>query len=350
MRRLPGGALRWVCGALVLATIGARAAATPAAWTWDLIPYVGMALEWDRPVAEAQAEAYAAVAAAVPPAAYRDFTTSGPYRRAVAEDPAAFDRTMALYRQRALYGVAVRVGMAFGTATEAAANVARLAWVGLAAVFYLAGQRGLGPIRAGLAAVLLAHAPPLVGEVAHTTPDLLGGMLLAAGVAAWPRWRGVGFAALLAAALTRPDLALPGAAIALASVRAGWRPAVGAAAGLIGAAAAVTAWSGHPGWWALIWFTFVNRTAEVAPGPLTWAKYASIFSKNAAGLDGTWAIVAAAPAAVLRGDAGLRAIALVAAFAVRFAMFPAMWDRLLVPLLAAMVVVVLGAIPPRAAD
>ncbi|MCC6215348.1 MAG: hypothetical protein IT376_10795 [Polyangiaceae bacterium] len=336
----------WLVGLALVAVIAARGAGRVPFWSWDVLPYVAISLEGRAASpGDLHARTYSAVRADVPQRTYKDFTEGAAFRRDVARDADAFTGTLGMYRQRVGYALAIRAaGLAGAAPAEAVVWVSRVAWVLLATALYAAAARRTGPLRAAAIAALVVHAPPFVAGSTQTTPDLAAAALFAAGLSAWPAARAGGVAGLLMAVLFRPELALPAAGFVACAASATPRVAAGAAAVLLGACAAATLGSGHPGWWRLVWISFVDLRSDLQAGPFTWTAYWQIVARSATTIDASWALPSAALALTLRGAQARAAAALLLGFVARFALFPALWDRLLLPVYASLAVLALGAV------
>ncbi|NOT32286.1 MAG: hypothetical protein HOP15_17710 [Planctomycetes bacterium] len=172
-------------GALgVLAFLGAVSCALVAGYrrpalNFDLVDYVALALEWVEDDPEAvHRRTYEVLAAELPPDVFVDFTSggsptaAGPYRERIAKDWEAFDANLGFHRGRYLYTATVCGLNALGVPLVAATAVPNLIFWGLTALFVLfwaTRHFALGP--AAVFALGILYSPPVLSLVPASTPD-----------------------------------------------------------------------------------------------------------------------------------------------------------------------------------
>ena len=333
-----------------------------AIYNWDLMGYVGclVELETDDP-SEIHQRVLEVVATEVP-AAIRPRLLADPqfrhhpdwaWGREVATDSEAFARQLDWYRPRVGFtALMALVHRGFGlqplaslravvTASHVALGLLLFAWLG----------RRLGPwLGAGLALALMA-SDPVAGVAKLHTADLTAAVPLLAGLwalldarRAWPA-----LALLLLAVLLRPDHAVTCSVVLLVAAlthdvtpRSRRGVLAGGAAGLTVLYVALGHVTQHPGWTRLFSFTFVERRVDLSKARFDLGEYLSAFTGTAWDLGATSTPLFAVLAVLLciylprqtPEECRLHrlTLALSAAFALRFLVFPVIWDRAWLPL------------------
>lgn len=252
---------------------------------WDMIPYVGSALQRNGVTdpAEIHRQSYALVKAKVTEAQWMDLISNGRYRAVQAADPHAFVSMLPMYQVKGGYvsmvAAAARVADPVDVMRAVSVFGAAATLAGLLYAFYgLGALRLIGLTVPVLAAVELPDQASLCGPDIIATAMVVWAAALIA-VRAQVCWPAV--ALLVVSVLFRPDMlvATVGLALALGSgsfivALARGEPAVAALSGAIrttglpalmaaplGVAAYLVAKIGvaHPGWWAHFWFSVIEQ-------------------------------------------------------------------------------------------
>jgi len=121
---------------------------TSGANNWDMLAYVGNALDHGQPAAELHHQVYTLAATSLPAGAYAELTGGGSspeYRSALLSDPVAFSKTRVLFQQRVLYIWAIRglVGLGFDPFDASAAIGPSEHWE--SALYYCGGSLPMCP-------------------------------------------------------------------------------------------------------------------------------------------------------------------------------------------------------------
>ena len=363
--RLLRGPLAWILSAAILLPallLLARSLERKAFHNWDLMGYVGCLIEFDTgDPAEIHRRVLEVVETEVPKPIQPRLLAHPQFRhhpdwkwgREVATDPDAFVAQLDWYRPRvgftALLAVAHR-GLGLPPLASLRAVVsASLVALGLLLWAWLGRRLGPWP-GAGLALAVVA-SEPVAGVAKLQTADLTATVpLLAAlwalldGRRAWPA-----LALFLLAVLIRPDHAVTAVIVLLVAGASGavatqtprkWLLA--GAGGLAAAYVAIGALTHHPGWTRLFYFTFVERRVDLSAARFDLGEYLSAFTGTAWDLGNTSTPLFAALALMLcvalprqtpdQQRLLLLTRALTAAFALRFVVFPVIWDRFWLPL------------------
>ncbi len=175
---------RWVDLLVLLAamTFAGWSTSRQAEWNFDVVCYVGAAIELageDEP--EVHRQAYAEVRAVAPKAAYRSIAKSSAYRRKLAASPEAFGAQLPMYRNKPGY-VALVAGLRAAGVNGANAtrwiSLGALLWIGVVVRLWL-GNTGLlaSVVSAG---VVLSNPIHWAGSISN--PDTLVAALALTGM------------------------------------------------------------------------------------------------------------------------------------------------------------------------
>jgi len=344
-----------------------QAAAVSPLYNWDMIPYIALAIAWEEDEPEViHRRAYEAIADELPAEEFAKLVGGG-VRRVRAEDPAAFYEHLAFYRARVLYNLPVYLlNKVFGVPfTNATWWMSRGAWFALAVLMAAWSMRALGWLWGIPIGTLLAHAPWLVAHMHYSSPDMQATLMTCLGLFLMIELRrDIAGAALLTAAIgVRPDTVI----LAVFLAGALWffdregRPAprflgIWLVATFV-AYFAVQAHAGAYGWWPLFWISFVKKEAFPAQIPTSpdWGIYWTVLRAKVAaipnpayhvqGAGNRWGVTGSTlPLAMIgtilaafelarrarrREFARYQAlfVALLATYAVRWLLFPQLWDR-----------------------
>lgn len=323
-------------------------------WQWDVLAYVGCALESRARDPVHLAEwTYAEVRAAVGDECFAELREGLPYRREVAGDPESFRQQLGFYRGRVLFVGAMRALGALGVApAKAAVAVSALAAVLCALLLFRWLSPAIGGPAAAIATCLLGNAAGLPAVAASPTPDALAAALVLAGLLAlfdrgrpWLAWT------LFALAVaTRADAVfVAGAALVAeafwATANSGARRrrvlrAALASGALLALVLAIQRLSGAPPYRVLLRHTFLGYLArpEEASG-VGWAEWGGYLARSLPQFSeprlALVLLLGGLGWLAGRASLGARAAALPAAVVLalfaRYAVFPALWERLLVP-------------------
>jgi len=265
---------------------------------WDMIPYIACAdrlADGPADAAALQADAYAAVRAAVPPATYRELTDpigwANTYRQTVAADPDAFAETLPVYCYKLAYVAAIAGLSALGVAPPSAAFLVSAAAAAAAALLLgLWLGRRIGAI--GPAVLIVAVLGGLYQTARYATPDAMLALFVIGGLIAYTEGRVKGGAAILTAALlVRLDaivylgvyLAIAGLGVlrrkrTLQARATALLPLAGFAALGLGVYAAIGAWIQPPGYRAVFVHSFIANIPMLASAdpPLAFATYLEV--------------------------------------------------------------------------
>lgn len=238
----------------------------PPAWDWDLIGYVGVAHAVDShdPVS-VHAATYGEIRAHVPADRYaRLVDPADPLRLAIAEDPEALHGMLPLYSVKPLYpALMVVLGRAGQSYVDAAMQIPRVAFVGIAVMLALWLRRLLPLLPALLVAGLLVSFSPLLKLAQYATPDSLSVLLMLGCfyLAIERRAPQVALCVGIVALLARPDnIAF---FVPLALLVWWWHPPQRRSLALLGLAGvgtylAQSALSGNPGWAVTFYRSFLT--------------------------------------------------------------------------------------------
>jgi hypothetical protein len=341
--------------AATFALIAAFSVLRPA-YNWDMLPYAALASETrEMTAAERHDTAYRLVEAAVPASDWALLTGDGAYRAELAADAQAFDNQLGMYRIKPAYIHAARALARLMPVIDAfrALNLAALALLFAVAAWWMA-RGGFGRMAFVVAPVLVLA--DLVDAVRIVTPDLMCAALALAGLALLrhDRWRAAA-ACFAFATATRPDFAVFPAALLAASLvlRIERRAAVACFAASIAVYLLATLTAEHPGWWAHFSASLIGRTGDLSSAlPFTFEAYARAVAGallfNATGnnwlalavlLGGGWLVLRDRPEHRL-GQPDVLVLALLASLAARCAVFPELSDRIYLPTIAMLALLV----------
>ncbi len=323
---------------------------------WDMLAYMALAVSWesDDPV-EIHRRTYETAERELDSQSFRKLTRSG-VRRARYENPGVLYEHLAFYRSRVLYTLPVyllhRAGAPLSDATW---WMSLAAWAGTAVLILLWCERHLPLWLAVPVALGFAHAPPLLEVARQSTPDALFVAAVTSAVFALVELRSLRVAAgiLLASLLVRGDAILfifflVGALVVLgpAAARLRLAPAAAALAAATAIYATASLSSGYYGWWPLFTIGFLGKHAHPSSIPTTpdLVAYAEVLVSQVAATTGSilfvygaLALLGLAYAHRYRRDSITAArcaavmLAFLVSYAVRYLLFPALWERFFVP-------------------
>lgn len=351
---------------------------------WDMLGYMGLALEWEESdPSEVHRRTYELAQAELPRRTYAELIGPHPVRKARYENAEAFVEHIAFYRARVLYTLSVWFTWKCGVPLSSATWGVSLACFTLSALLLLLwASRHLPFYLAAILAAGLAHTPALLTTAGYSTADGMSLFLTLLGSFLWveSRSRLPGAAVLSLSILVRPD------AVIFVGVLAGlaWllerkedRPSLvfsGAwilASGLV--YLAVQAFGGAYGYWPLFWISFVQKEIHPAtlPTSFDFAIYREVLGRQFATLpgdgyygtprlvtgstlvfvNGAFALLGLALARMhaarpeLRRPAAFLA-ALLVAYGLRYFLFPQVWDRFFAPYHVTIPLLLVGMIVP----
>ena len=343
----------------ILVVLGTRAYQAPQI-DWDALGYAGVVETWRGGTdEEVHAAAFATIEDAAGPERAAELRGEGldpegrgvVYRQRMAAEPDAFVAQLPFYRGRLVFlALLYAAGWLGASATTAALAISLISGVAFGAVLILWTTRYLSTLYACLAAMIAMKLTGATEVMAMATPDMLAGALLLGGAYALVETRraGVGIALLALAVGARADHVLLAGAL-LAWLRFLPQPSRrlsnGAFARGLGLLAVVvwacTSMAGTYGWWTVFHHTFVEYMAfpgAEAPARDLGAAASRVLRSLPmfkAWQPLTFSLLAIAAVVVgwrSRGwrdlGAGLAAAATVAALA-HFALFPALWPRMM---------------------
>ncbi len=345
--------------AFILVVLGTRALQAPQV-DWDALGYAGVVETWSGGTdEEVHAAAYSTVEEAAGPERAAELRGEGldpedrgvAYRQRMAAEPEAFVAQLPFYRGRLVFlALLYAAGLLGASATTTALAISLLSGIAFGAVLILWTTRYLSMLYACLAAMIAMKLTGATEVMAMATPDMLAAALLLGGAYALVEARraGLGLTLLALAVGTRADHVLLAGAL-LAWLRFLPEPPRRLTNGLFARGLgllAVAVWAGTSlagtyGWWTVFHHTFVEYMAF--PGAETPAHdYGAAASRVLRSLPmfKAWqplTFTLLAGAALVAGwrargwrdvGAGLAAAATVAALA-HFALFPALWPRMM---------------------
>ena len=348
---------------LLMIAVSAAYALVKPDYNWDMVAYVGAALEnrYEDPRA-LHVETWRLIDEAVTPEAQAALKFGDPYREAQWSNVDNFKSQLGMYRVKAGYIQALRLIEPVTGLVRGAMLLGLLSAVafGLLTLWILWREKAL---QAGLVlapVLLMAGFARMTSSVA---PDMLLGLVSLGALYALFRGRdAIGCLLLVAATLVRPDGVIFAFAILIAAVLFGlrWAPVALAFVAAFALATVMSKLGGHPGWWAHFWFSTVetqNSMANFHPDfslaafvkgyarGLLSSLHASNWLPLLALVTAGWAWLSR------RSPFGVRAHALVFAMAIgalgKFASFPLPDDRFYFSFIAGMAILLAVAGRPR---
>lgn len=364
---------RRASAALFLMLVGALCIAGFRAPTnnWDLLGYLGAAVALDtRDSSAIHARVYEMAREHVPPAAFSALTDGAQdaaersYRRDLYANPDHFVQQLPYYQVRPAYIALIYLLLHAGVDPVGAVHLLSItSYAGIALLMFGWLVRHLAAPFAALAALLLALSPPMVAVLRLASPDALSAlMLLAAFFLFLETGRaGAASAMFVAAIAVRSDnILLAVMFLAMLSLVRPWNMSLRklALAGIAACSAylLISVSAGHYGWATLFYHSFVSFVPDPATRAVSFdpAQYLLALARGArTPLEGSAVLFAfigaAAYALPAREDTDTmldRVLLLLAAnAALRYALFPAIWDRFFVAhyMLAGVILVIKGA-------
>lgn len=231
-------------------------------YNWDMLAYVGTALENRFTDASSlHAETWRQVSSIVPESALNGLKFSDEYRQAQWESPANFQSQLTMYRVKAGYIEMLRLIEPVAGLVKGGLLLSILASV-LFIVFIVGVLVRFDMLQAG---VVLTPALLLAGFArmgSMISPDIVLAAVSIAAIFALLRekdWLASGL--LTFSVVVRPDNIIMVFALLIAAVLFGWRktPLLIAFAASIVAGLLISRASGHPGWWAHFYFTCIEQ-------------------------------------------------------------------------------------------
>jgi hypothetical protein len=268
--------------AATMASIALFGALRPA-FNWDMIPYVALAEERSGMNSAVRHDrAYQVVHAAAPAKDWALLTQANDYRAHQYANPHLFDTQLGMYRIKVGYIAAARMLNAFVPTICAFRLINLLALIMLSAVVMWWMRIGrFGRAAFFLVPVLLIAKLPAATQL--VTPDLLCASFAVAGLALlrrgpWP----LASACFAAATLARPDFILfPGALLAVAMLtRTGMKEAASSFAAAAAAYGLTLLVGDHPGWWPHFSVSLIERVDDLnTVQPFSFGAYLHGFAK-----------------------------------------------------------------------
>jgi hypothetical protein len=348
---------------------------------WDGLAYMAIVLTWEgKSTEQAHAEVYAQAAHVLPEDNYQALVNGSPawgeaaYRQAVHKDADLFAQQLPFYETRPLYLACLYALHQLGLSLpEAMLFVSAAAYLFIAGLLWAWLNKYLRWPYGSLLALLLALSPPLMQVAKATTPDAMSAALLLAGFYVLLERRSVyGFGAVMLAAIgVRHDNAIW---VLFVLAYLAWRPmpaivhartpVVVSALSAVAVTLAIVGVSNHYGWSTLFHHTFMGFLPNPADVTVTvsFRDYARVVLGGMRSVFDSSLILFAvfgmlAHALPGRDSAGWRrlyeGLLLIVAgnIAVRYALFPIIFDRLLVAhYLLAVVLLAIKSAPARVAE
>jgi hypothetical protein len=343
---------RWLdrLGLLLLAAtvvVTAVLATARPAYNWDMLPYAALASETAAMDAVARHdEAYRLVGAAAPAADWALLTQASEYRIEQFADADAFDSQLGMYRIKPAYILASRTLARWMPAIDAfrLLNLIALAVLLTATAWWMI-RGGFGRMAFLAAPAFMLAALPEAARI--VTPDLLCAAFALSGLALLRNGRWIEAAACFGAATaTRPDFAVfPAALLAVSLLLHSERKEAAACLAVSAAGYALAMLSGdHPGWWPHFSASLIGRLGDLANAPpFTVEAYTGAIGRGlflnattqnwpwlALLLSGAWLALLDRPVHRLR-QPDVLFLALIASLAARCVIFPEPADRVYMP-------------------
>ncbi|WP_309085817.1 hypothetical protein [Chelativorans sp.] len=333
-------------------------------YNWDMVAYVGAALESRYPDAEAlHRETWSRIEPGADDAQEQRLKYANPYNRSQWENPADFQSQLGMYRVKLAYVGLLRVlELVMGLANGAILlSVLPSLGVGLLCLWWLWRGEALQGAFFLTPLLFIADYSRMTSAVA---PDML--LALVSLAALYALWRGrewLGCLLLFASVFVRPDNIILVFAVLIAAVLFNRRklPILLTFLAAFAACMAISDMGGHPGWWTHFYFSCVQIQNNMAGFHPDFSLLAMVkgYARGAvnslqqndwpallAAMTAGWALLARYGR---MGDP--RANALVFALAIgtlgKFASFPLPDDRFYFVFIAGMALVLVAAWKPR---
>jgi len=168
---------------LIVLGIAFYAMLRPSYW-WDVLPYTGVAMEWDGLKSdEIHVQAYQLVKQHAPPGRWEGMVSGSAYHDTVASDPESFAQTRGFYRNRILYIGAIKLLGAMGVPYPIGSYLlSTISFILVAALILYWLTHVVGMTWGPPVALLILLASGLQEGVRLSNPDLMAGLLIMAAV------------------------------------------------------------------------------------------------------------------------------------------------------------------------
>lgn len=329
-------------------------ALTRPSWEWDIIPYTMIVLKGGASdIATAHAKAYALIEAYTPANVFAELTSLTPNMLAHHANPTALASYLPLWECKLGYVLLLKAIAAFADPVVAMIAVSLAATLAAFAVLFWQSWRLRGI--AGLAWLPLIVVFGLPTMASMLSPDPVTILIYTAGFAAFlsARWR-VASVLFVAAVFLRPDSAVTNFVLAATMIACAPREAVFVLLGSLGIYLLDIGITGHVGWWAQVYLSFIAPPAELTgfQPEFSLSTYLSILAGSAQEMlhrkwvfDALAIIILATIMLAHRPDrpAEILLLALAATMLVRFAAYPSTEIRHYSPALFGICLIVLRA-------
>jgi len=323
-------------------------------WAWDIIPYTMAVVKAGQPdIAAAHAKTYALLESYVPADLFANLTASGSIRQVMHTQPSALASYLPLWECKIGYVLLLKAIARF--ADPIAAMIAVSLAATLATFAIVLWRSWALPGIAGVAWLPLMVLFGLPTMASMLSPDPITTLVYTAGFAAFlsARWR-VASALFVAAVLFRPDSAVTSVVLAAAMLACAPREAVIVLVGSLGVYLLDVTISGHVGWWAQIYLSFIAPPSDLTgfQPDFSLATYLSILARSTQEMlhlkwvfDALAVVILAAIMLARRPDrpAEILLLALLAGMLVRFVAYPSTEIRHYTPALFGLCLIVLRA-------
>jgi hypothetical protein len=327
-------------------------ALTRPAWAWDVIPYTMAVLKGGvSDIAAAHAKAYALIEAYAPANVFADLTSSGPSRRVHYADPSALASYLPLWECKLGYVLLLKAIAAFADPIVAIIAVSLAATLATFAIVLWQSWKLPGIAELAWLPLMVLFGLPTMASM--LSPDPVAVLVYTAGFAAFlsARWR-VASALFVAAVLLRPDSAVTSVILAAAMIACAPREAVVVLLGSIGAYLLDVTVTGHVGWWAQVYLSFIAPPFELTgfQPQFSLSTYLSILARSSLEMlhlkwvfDALAIVILAAIMLAKRPNrpAEVLLLALVVGMMVRFVAYPSTEIRHYTPALFGLCLIVL---------
>ena len=233
------------------------------AWAWDMIPYTMAVLKGGvSDIAAAHAKTYALIQAYVPSNVFADLTSSGPSRQVHHANPSALASYLPLWECKLGYVLLLKAIAAFSDPIVAMIAVSLAATLAAFAILFWQSWRLPGIAGLGWLPLIVVFGLPTMASM--LSPDPITALVYTAGFAAFlsARWR-VASALFVAAVFLRPDSAVTNFVLAAAMIACAPREAVVVLVGSLGVYLLDVGVTGHVGWWAQVYLSFIAPPFEL---------------------------------------------------------------------------------------